>query len=237
MEAAGLATLVRINVRRAVRVGRIYLGMAIALGLFATSLIVLETPGSGAVGTVLGTVVPAEIPIFGVVGSLGALIVFVSDRSKGVYEYLIAYGVETSVISASIVLASLALVSIVFAVAGGVSTALVLERTGTIPFYYVRDLLVDALPLAFGATAFMTMVSMMWAAVASPRTGVNGPVGFAPTIGIGPLLILLITSGLAPPAIRVWLAPGIALVLFGLVGLMVVLLSRGSVRERFLSTL
>lgn len=236
-EGAGLGTLVRINVRRAITIGRIYLGMATALSLLVTGLVVVETSQSGAAGTVIGSVLPSELPIFGVVGSLGALMVFVSDKSKGVYEYLISYGVDTSVISASIVLASLALVSIVLGIAGGASAILVYVRTGAVPLYYLRELFVNAVPLAFAATAFMTLACMSWAAIASPRAGINGPVGFAPTVGIGPLLVVLVTSGLAPPDLRMWIAPGVALALLGVVIGLVALLSRGSVRERFLSTL
>lgn len=214
--------------------GRIYLGLAI--GVTTLISVVLATAHSAG-PSFITTVLPSELPLFAVSGSLGALMVFVSDKTKGVYEYLIAYGVDTFAMSVSIVLAAIALVSIVLVVALGLISLLAVVEYGTLPGSFFEQVVIYTVPLSFAAVAFMTMAGMAWAAVASPRSGMNSPVGLAPMLGIFPLVLVTITSAFLTPTQHQWLAVAVAAGLLALVALLAILLSRGAVRERFLSTL
>jgi hypothetical protein len=73
------------------RIGWRYLliGAAISLILTCELLFLGKTPGSSFDATF-----PLEIPIVAVLGSIGGLITFTSDRTKRVFEYLLAYGVR-----------------------------------------------------------------------------------------------------------------------------------------------
>jgi len=230
----GTRSLFGINIRRSVITGRIYLIIATALAVLTSTLVLVEVPGQSAI---LNSLLPTDLPLFAVIGSTGALLVFVSDKMKGVHEYLIAYGIETTSIFASIVVAAMVLVSIVVGATLAVVGGTIAVQTGTLPGALLRQVAVYSLPLAYTGTAFMTMAGMAWSSLATPRMGVNGPAGIAPLLGIGPVLIVTILSSLVGPGWLPWLVGGVSLALLGMVALLIGLLSRSKGRERFLSML
>ena len=185
MPPLGPPSLFGVTVRRSFAVGRFFLGYGIAVSLF---LGVVEALSGG---TTYDSSFPFLLPIFGVVGSMGALVVFTNDRVKGVLEYLLAYGLSPRAIFANILATALVMVSLVVAVAVGGSLAFYVG-TGHQPTVQLAELLLAyGIPMSFATSAFAATVGMYWTALSSPRAGMNSPIGLIPFVGILPSLIAL----------------------------------------------
>ena len=226
------------NFRRAMSVGKIYLILSIAISIFI-SLEFLAVGGLGeaasnAVPSFLSTLPALILPAFTVIGSFGSLMIFVSDKDKGVYEYLIAYGVNTSKIFRSIVLATIGLVSIVLCFDILLNLAIGLY-TGSVSLQYVELLIFYVIPISYAVSIFMSMVGMIWSFLATRRTGINSPVGVVSIIGIVPVFAVLFVSLIIPSGYIILFAGLVSVALFVAVGLVLRVSSMKMVRERFLS--
>lgn len=170
------------TVRRASVVGRFFLvyGSAISAVLGAA----LGFSG----GSAFGSSFPLFLPIFGVVGSMGALVVFTNDRQKGVLEYLMAYGFSPRRLFGDVLVASLVLVSVILTVALSVGLGVYLVRGHSITLALALELGVYSVPMTYVSAAFAATVGMYWTSLSSPRLGMNSPVGLVPFIGILPAL-------------------------------------------------
>jgi len=182
MPAEGPPSLARITARRAATSGRFYLvygcivSLVLAVSLIATS------------GSSFGSAFPLLLPIFAVVGSMGALVVFTNDRLKGVLEYLLAYGATPRRIFLDFLLTTLLLVSVVLAAAVGGGLAFYAAKYGGIPADLAASLLLYAIPMSYASAAFAATVGMFWTSLSSPRAGMTSPIGLVPFIGILPSL-------------------------------------------------
>src|SRR5271156_2633134 len=78
------------TVRRAIAIGWRYLAIGTGISLLLAVILVVGAHSR----TAFDQTFPLELPLFSVMGSLGGLLTFASDRTKGVFEYLIAYGVR-----------------------------------------------------------------------------------------------------------------------------------------------
>ncbi len=224
-----------ITVRRASVTGRFYLVYGTAISILLGVLLAHFSGPSFAISY------PLFLPIFGVVGSMGALVVFTSDRTKGVLEYLIAYGYSPRRLFANVLLTTLVLVSIVVGIGVSVSLGVYFAEGRSVTSTLAISMGVYAVPMAFGCAAFASTVGVYWTALSSPRMGINSPVGLIPFIGILPALVTLfviVVAALSGPVSTTTLL----LILGSAVGLvavlvMVLLVSVGRLlrRERFLS--
>ena len=190
------------NFLRGANFGKIYLIMAIVLSLvisiLLTSVSRVSVTGTNAAPSILSELPVLYLPIFTVTGSFGSLMIFVSDKDKGVYEYLIAYGVNPSRIFWSIVEASIGLVSIVLAISVPFNLGMTLAF-GSVSKTYLELLILYVIPISYAVTIFMSMVGMIWSSLAVRRTGINSPVGVITIIGIAPmLLVFLVAIALRP---------------------------------------
>jgi hypothetical protein len=251
-QTASLGTLSTVNFKRSINYGKIYLIIAIAISIGEVLVISLvpsssqttqaihnqgQNLGITNVGAlVIVSIYPVFSPLFTVIGSLGALMIFVSDKSKGVYEYLIAYGVNTSSIFWSIVLAAVGLASLVLVVSLSVVTAILYSLNHSIPFEFVELILIYSIPLTYAATMFTTMIGMVWSSLTTRRAGINSPVGLAPIFGIFPIIAVFILSEFIPATYVVPLVGGVALGLIVAVAVMIAVSNKKMVRERFIST-
>ena len=230
---ASTASLMRTTVRLSLSFGRVYLGMGILLPLI-TILPLSETAGTaGAQAPMLGELPALIIPMFAILGSVGGLLVFTSDRSKGVYEYLIAYGVDTSTVFWSNIAATLVLVSI--PLTAGVAEAVVaLAFEGGVSAAFFELLVFYTVPLSLAAAAFMCAAGMVWSALTTQMAGVNSPAGIAPILGIAPVTVVLLVAVQAG-GLFLYVAGGASVILLAASAGMVYLGTKKMVRERFLS--
>jgi len=227
--------LLGITVRRAWVTGRFFLVYGTAISVLLGVLLAHFSGPSFASSYSL------FVPIFAVVGSMGGLTVFTSDRTKGVLEYLIAYGYSPRRLFADVLLTTLVLVSIVVGIGVSVSLGVYFAEGQTVTSTLVISVGVYAVPMAFACAAFASTVGVYWTTLSSPRQGINSPVGIIPFIGILPALVTLfaiVAVTLSGPlsATTLLLILGSAM---GLVAIFVIVLlvSLGRLlrRERFLS--
>jgi hypothetical protein len=227
------------NFRRAANFGKVYLIMGIVLGIVMSALY-LSVPtalpsGTTQVPEMISQIPALLLPIFAVIGSFGSLMIFVSDKDKGVYEYLIAYGVEPSRIFWSIALGAIGLVSVVLGISICANVAIALVR-GALSLTYVEILIFYVIPISYAVTVFMNMAGMIWSSLAVRRSGINSPVGVISIIGVIPSMATLMLSFVVPPTYFIILVGAISLALFVVVGAMIRVANSKMVRERFLST-
>jgi len=178
-------SLLSATIRRASVTGRFFLVYGTVLSLFLGSLLAHFS------GTSFASSFPLFVPIFGVVGSMGSLVVFTSDRTKGVLEYLIAYGYSPRRLFANVLLTTLILVGIVVGIGVSGSLGVYFAEGHTVTSNLAIGVGVYAVPMAFACAAFATTVGVYWTALSSPRQGINSPVGLIPFIGILPSLATL----------------------------------------------
>ena len=178
-------SLLSVTVRRASVTGRFFLVYGTCISIL---LGVLLAHFSGSSFT---SSFPLFLPIFGVVGSMGGLIVFASDRTKGVLEYLIAYGYSPRRLFANVLLTTMVLVGIVTGVGVSVSLGVYFGEGHTVTSNLAIGVGVYAIPMTFACAAFASTVGVYWTALSSPRQGINSPVGLIPFIGILPALVTL----------------------------------------------
>jgi hypothetical protein len=178
-------SLLSVTVRRASVTGRFYLVYGTVI---STLLGVLLAHFSG---PSFASSYPLFLPIFGVVGSMGGLVVFTSDRTKGVLEYLLAYGYSPRRLFANVLLTTLVLVTIVVAIGTFASLGAYFAEGHSVTSTLVIGLGVYAIPMTYACAAFASTVGVYWTALSSLRQGMNSPVGLIPFIGILPALATL----------------------------------------------
>jgi hypothetical protein len=224
--------------RRAISFGKIYLIISIVIAPLY-SIIFTFIPSNQASTTVvpvIATELPAlMLPIFAILGSLGGLMIFASDKLKGVFEYLIAYGVDTATIFWATVLATVGLVSIVLGISLSAMTAILLISGKGLSFAFVETAIFYAIPISYTGAMFTSMAGMIWSSLTTRRAGVNSPVGIAPILGIFPVLAVLILSSVIGPELFVPFVSGVSLALVAVVAAMIFVSNKKMARERFLS--
>jgi hypothetical protein len=227
-----MPSLTAMTIRRTIVVGWRYLAIGTALSLVLTTVLIFAGhKGSNAFVTVF----PLELPFFAILGSTGGLMTFTSDRTKGVFEYLIAYGVRPRAIFRDGLLSTAAMSGIILALSLAVGLGGATAAGLTLNESFAKAIAYYTLPMSFAGALFTATVGMIWASVSTPRTGINSPVGIAPMIGIAPAIIVLIAAESVPTADYYYVTVGAALVIiFAVVGLLA-MSARLMGRERFLS--
>jgi hypothetical protein len=216
-------------IRRSIVVGRIYLVVAIIyLGFLGVGLSFADTSS-------FVSAVPLFLPIFAVVGSMGALTVFSTDRVKGVFEYLIAYGVSPRRLFVNVILASLALATIVLGVAVSIAMGAYFARGHPFSTTLVAALGVYSLPMSYACVAFAATVGVFWTSLSTPRAGMNNPVGLIPIVGIAPSLLTLLAIAAAGNGHFFAVAIGAVVLVAVVVLVLLSLTGRLLHRERLLS--
>jgi hypothetical protein len=237
--AMRLKKLVQTNFKRALSFGSIYLILAIALSFLTGGLItgIISGAASASIDAplIVSQTFPLMLPLCVVLGSFGGLMVFVSDRTKGVFEYLIAYGVNVSEIFWSTLLTTLGLVTIVLGVSLTGNIAVLLLMGGSIQPAMIELLLIYTIPVSYASVAFMTMAGMVWSSLTARIPGVNSPVGICTFLGIGPVMAVFILSAFFTGSGFLLVVGGVILILVALVAAMMVVVSKKMNRERLLS--
>jgi hypothetical protein len=190
--SAPLPSLLRTTFRRSLVLGRRYLVIGLAYSLVLTVALGTSAAKSSSGASSFAATVPILLPIFAVLGSMGGMVAFSNDRVKGVFEYLIAYGLSPRRLFTNSLMASLG----VMAVQVGVSVALALGLSVAlwhgIIVSLVELLFLYTVPMAVVSTALACIVGMYWTVVSSPREGMSSPIGLIPFVGIAPSALTLI---------------------------------------------
>ncbi len=231
----GPTPLLGVTLRRAVVSGRFYLvygaGLSTLLGIILarTSVDSFETS------------YPLFLPIFGTIGSMGGIVVFTADRTKGVLEYLLAYGVTPRQLFGNILLTNLTTVTIILGISVPASVGALAVGGHPIPRTLLLTLAVYGIPMTYACSGFASIVGMYWTALSSPRQMMNSPIGLIPFVGILPSLATLgvvvgvgVHGGLTPALVLVVFAGATACVAI-VVGGLLALIDRFLRRERLLS--
>jgi len=230
---ANMGALFYTNFRRALSFGRIY----VLIGMFLPLLFAVQVSAAGrtAGASVLDQIYPLILPVFVVLGSLGALMIFSSDKEKGVYEYLIAYGVDASTIFWSIIVATMGIVTLVLAVSIAVTTAALVATGGTLSVGFGELILFYTIPLSYAATMFMSMAGMIWSQLTTRVAGVNSPAGIAPLLGVAPVLVVFFVATQVSSGYLLYIVGGVSIAMIWAVVAMASIASSKMQRERFLS--
>ncbi len=191
-------------------------------------MVVIYAAGFGAGGAILISIGVYLLPIFAVAGGIGGALVYSNDRLKGVLEYVVAYGIGPRRLLINALAASAVQVSIilVLGVGAGVTTYL-LSGHALVPGLW-ETLLGYSLPMSYLAAGLLTTVGVYWTSLASPRSGMNSPLGVLPMIGLLPPGAVLILALAAPPVHVAQLVGAAELAIF------IALLVLWTHRERFM---
>lgn len=196
-----LPSLLRSTVRRAAVTGRIYLFAGTGISCFYGVVL------GGVSGPSFGSIFPLLLPVVAVVGCLGAMTVFTSDRIKGVFEYLLAYGVSPRTLFFNALVAGMLLETIVLGVTTAVSLSAFALGGNRFTEPLALGLATYAYPMAYASTAFCMALGMIWTTLSTPREGLNSPIGLVPIVGVipplGTLLLSAVVSVADPRAIYV----------------------------------
>ncbi|MHB8584520.1 MAG: hypothetical protein ACYDDF_01590 [Thermoplasmatota archaeon] len=224
-----LPSLLMATLRRAVVAGRIYL--ALGAGLCVVLAVILV----GRKVSVFPVTFPLQLPLFASLGAMGGLMLFSGDRQKGVFEYLIAYGVSprTLFLNTLISTALLATIVLVVGLVGGLAAFLV--AGGTITPDLQNVILLYSLPMTYASSLFSTMCGMVWSALATPRAGINSPAGIAPIFGIAPTILVLYAAEAFQSTDYYNITAAASILFVILVILMAFVAARLMSRERYLS--
>jgi len=186
-DPSDLPSLLGITIRRSLVVGRISL-------LIGGGMVVLYSAAFGLGGPLFTSIGTVVLPIFAVSGGIGGALVFTNDRTKGVLEYLVAYGVPPRRILLNAILSGLVQTTIILAagVTAGVSTYLL--SGFTLSLSLPENLLAYTFPMSYLTVTLMTTVGVFWTTLSSPRAGMNSPLGVLPMFGVLPTAIVLILA-------------------------------------------
>jgi len=229
-----MPSLTTTTIRRTIVIGWRYLAMGTALSLLLTVVLIFASRKGGDAFLVT---FPLEVPFFAILGSTGGLMTFTSDRTKGVYEYLIAYGVPPRAIFRDGLLATAAMSGIIVALSLAVGLGGATADGIALNVTFAKSIAYYTIPMSFAGGLFTATVGMIWASVSTPRTGINSPVGIAPMIGIAPAILVLIVAESAPSSEYYYITVGAALVIILAVVGLLAMSARLMGRERFLSPL
>lgn len=226
-----LPSLRLITLRRGLSAGRFYLVIGVIVSLVLTVALLRSARGSA----VFIATFPLEIPIFASLGAMGALLLFVTDRSKGVLEYLISYGVRPQSLFLNSLLVAVALSTVVLggALAVGLTGYLALGNRITVDLQ--DSLLGYTIPMAYASALFASTGGIIWSTLSTPRAGLNSPVGVAPLLGVAPPVLVLIVADAVDKAAYYYITVGASLGFLALVAILLIASTRLMDRERYLS--
>ncbi len=229
--ARALPSLLRVTLRRALIAGRVYLAIPIVISLVLTVALLRSSHGSAAFVATF----PLEIPLFATLGAMGAMMLFVGDRSKGVLEYLISYGIRPRTLFVNCLLATVVLSTIVMGTALLVGLGGYVATGNSISTTFQDSILGYTIPMTYASSLFAAICGIIWSALSSPRMGLNSPVGVAPILGVAPPLLDLIVAEGVDKSAYYYVTVGAALGVLALAAGLLVASSRLMGRERYLS--
>lgn len=217
------------TIRRGLVMGRVYLGMGTALSLVLALVLLRARAG------VFALTFPLEIPLFAVLGSMGGIMLFSGDRSKGVLEYLIAYGIRPPALFANVLLTATVLATVVLGAALAVGLGAYLALGHAFSTDLENALLLYTVPMTYAGVLFSTVSGMVWSTLSTPRSGLNSPAGIAPLLGVAPPVLVLYVAEASPRSQYYYITAGTAAAFLALALVLLVVATSAMGRERYLS--
>jgi len=231
--STGVPWLAGTTIRRTAVVGWRYLVIGTAISLLLALILLFGAHRASAFLTTF----PLEVPLFAVLGSMGGLMTFTSDRTKGVFEYLIAYGIPSRTLFLNGLLSTAAMSAIILGLSLLVGLGAATARGVTLTEDLWKSIGLYTVPMSFAGALFTATVGMIWTSVSTPRTGINSPVGIAPMVGVAPTVLVLIVAETVPSGEFYYVTVGAAAVIIAVVVALLAMSARIMGRERFLSPL
>lgn len=220
--------------------GLIYLVIGLAIPLFFVFSLTRsmgDLTGSGAGSLIVVQVLPTLLPLFATVGGLGVVYLFSTDRSNGVYEYLVAtrkIKVRDIFISYSMVEA--VAVSIILGINIAIECALFYGNGTAFLTSFLKLVLIFSIPVAFFSSLISVMAMLTWSSLSKRYPGVNAPGGIGSVIGVIPPLVFLML-GLQSDLVlgNIYLLAGVfSIAMFVIFVVMLVVITRLMSNERML---
>ncbi|MEM0129212.1 MAG: hypothetical protein QXG65_03500 [Thermoplasmata archaeon] len=226
-----LPSLRAVTLRRGVAAGRMYLAIAILVSVVLTVILLRSARGA----SVFAATFPLELPIFASLGATGALMLFVADRSKGVLEYLISYGVEPRSLFVNSLIVAAVLSTLVLACGLAVGLGGYLAQGNAIGSDLEDAILGYTVPMTYASALFAAISGIVWSTLSTPRAGINSPVGVSPLLGIAPPVVVLIAAETVAKPDYYYVTVGASLGFLALVVVLLLASARLMGRERYLS--
>ena len=141
---------------------------------------------------ILDTTYPYLLPLFAVLGSTGATYFFSSDRSSGVYEYLLSTSkVKIGQIYLSYILATVIVSTIIISVGIIFAVSMIYATGNGIQMFLIELFLAYSIPLTYVSSMLSSLMILSWASMSKTYPGVNAPGGIGSIIGLIPSLVFL----------------------------------------------
>lgn len=226
-----LPSLMLVTLRRGVLAGRFYLGIGVMVSLVLTVALLRSARGT----TQFVAIFPLEIPLFASLGAMGGLILFVGDRTQGLLEYFISYGVRPWTLFVNSLLVTATLTTIVLGGSLAVGLGGYVLSGNALSVSLQNSVLGYTIPMAYASALFASIGGIIWSSLSTPRMGVNTPVGLAPVLGVAPPIVVLIVAEGVDKSAYYSVTLGAAAGFLGLVVLLLIASSRLMDRERYLS--
>ncbi|MGC8516176.1 MAG: hypothetical protein ACP5OC_08615 [Thermoplasmata archaeon] len=194
----GMKILASFNTSRAFKTvyGLLYLLIGIIFPIIVSGILLFSLKSivnSAAGSSVVLEMIPSFVPIAATIGCIGVAYLFSTDRSNGVYEYLIATGqIKISDIFLSFSLVTVAVVSLLLAI--DISGIFVMAYF-TAPSLLIKMFeffAVFSIPVAYISALLSILAMLSWTAMSKVYPGVNAPGGIGSIIGIMPAVVFLI---------------------------------------------
>lgn len=198
-----------LHLRRSLASSKVYIVIGLVLPMLFTGLLYYEgrslspsaiqtlydLPGNAGGGAVLLSVLlPSMIPLVVVIGTFSPLLLFVNDRSRGVYEYLLALGKKPSDIFLGLVISVISIASFLVAVPLAVAAALIYVSGPVLLPGFMVEAAIYVVPMSLIAPLFITGIAATWVSLTKRMQFVNSPIGVAPLFGLAPIVLVLLLS-------------------------------------------
>ena len=239
---SGMRTLTSFNLSRAFKslYGLIYLsiGIIIPVILTVTLSFSLKTLVNSSIGfSVVLENIPSFIPIAATIGGMGVAYLFSTDRSNGVYEYLIATGkIRIKDIFLSFSLVTVAIISILLAIDIAAISLLIFFTVPSVLGTILQFFAVFSIPVAYISALLSILAMLSWTAMSKVYPGVNAPGGIGSIIGIIlPLVFLIVIVRIVRPSDLLLIAGLFSVSLFIILILLLVVVIKRMSNERMLA--
>lgn len=196
---SGAVLLVIFNIRRTFTTvfGLFYIIIGIALPIAIT------IPISSAIGNQKGitqvpiafSLIPAILPMFAVIGSMGVAYFFSTDRSNGLYEYLIATRkINISDIFLSYSIIDAIIVSVILGVDLAIIYIILTLKAPSLLHGLLMLVIVYSIPVAYFASILSVLAMLTWSSLSKKFAAVNAPGGIGSVIGLIPPVVFLLVG-------------------------------------------